>query len=324
MNWSAVLDTVSETVGRAARAAMEHLVAQLAPAAEYSPLALPPAAFAPRELGADVFDVLAGRARWSLTRGESLWLLRALPEACIDAVIGDSPYSSGGQFRGDRVAPPSEKYVQRGTVLVRPDFTGDTRDQISFEYWSTLWMCEARRVAKIGAPICSFTDWRQVVPTILAMQAGGWIFRGIMPWDKTEGARPAKGRFAQQCEFIVWGSNGPMSDERIGGECLPGIVRHYPNPRHKRHIAGKTKETMCPIVRICERDGVVLDPFAGSASTGVACLVEGRRFIGFELVPQIADEARAWLAAEERGLAPEDAAGGQRSIFDVIAKGAPS
>jgi len=32
-------------------------------------------------------------------------------------------------------------------------------------------------------------------------------------------------------------------------------------------------------------NGIVIDPFTGSASTGLACLVEGFRFIGFELDP---------------------------------------
>lgn len=37
-----------------------------------------------------------------------------------------------------------------------------------------------------------------------------------------------------------------------------------------------------PILASCPEDGVVLDPFAGSCTVGVACLQTGRRFIGFE------------------------------------------
>jgi site-specific DNA-methyltransferase (adenine-specific) len=42
-------------------------------------------------------------------------------------------------------------------------------------------------------------------------------------------------------------------------------------------------------------DGVVLDPFAGSASTGIAALVEGRAFLGVEREPNYIDIACARL-----------------------------
>jgi len=37
-----------------------------------------------------------------------------------------------------------------------------------------------------------------------------------------------------------------------------------------------------PILASCPENGVVLDPFAGSCTVGIACLQTGRRFIGFE------------------------------------------
>ncbi len=268
-------------------------------------------------MSATISDVLDGRAQWAVIKGEALGLLRELPDACADAVITDPPYSSGGAFRGDRMQTPSSKYVTNSTKLVRPDFSGDNRDQLAHEYWCALWLSEARRVAKPGAPICVFTDWRQLGSTALAIQAGGWVYRGILVWDKTEGVRPQKGRFAQQCEFVVWGSNGPMSYERRVG-CLPGLVRHYPNPREKNHITAKTKETMVPIVRITEPGGLILDPFCGGGSTGRAAVAEGYRFLGFELVDAYAELAREYLAAEERAPGPARACA-QTTIFDALA-----
>ena len=43
-------------------------------------------------------------------------------------------------------------------------------------------------------------------------------------------------------------------------------------------------------------DGVVLDPFCGSGSTGCAAALEGRRFLGIELDPAYAEIARARIA----------------------------
>jgi DNA modification methylase len=47
----------------------------------------------------------------------------------------------------------------------------------------------------------------------------------------------------------------------------------------------------------CPAGGLVLDPFAGSGSTGVACRMEGRRFIGIEESAEYVEIARRRLAA---------------------------
>jgi site-specific DNA-methyltransferase (adenine-specific) len=70
-----------------------------------------------------------------------------------------------------------------------------------------------------------FTDWRQPPTTTDAVQAGGCVWRGIGVWDKTFGCRPARGRFAAQAEYFVWGSKGAMPYERAV-ECLPGVFTH--------------------------------------------------------------------------------------------------
>jgi site-specific DNA-methyltransferase (adenine-specific) len=48
--------------------------------------------------------------------------------------------------------------------------------------------------------------------------------------------------------------------------------------------------------------GVILDPFLGSGSTGVACVETGRRFIGIERDPGYFRTAKRRIAAAERTL----------------------
>jgi site-specific DNA-methyltransferase (adenine-specific) len=62
-----------------------------------------------------------------------------------------------------------------------------------------------------GATIASFIDWRQLPTLTDAVQAGGWIWRGVGAWSKKFG-RPRAGGFSSACEFLVWGTNGPMAD----------------------------------------------------------------------------------------------------------------
>lgn len=250
-----------------------------------------------------IHDVIAGRARWAVVEGEALATLAALPDSSIDAVITDPPYSSGGAFRGDRVSQSTtQKYVLTGTELERPDFAGDTRDSHGYQFWCALWLAECLRVTRAGSPVCLFTDWRQLATTTAALQGGGMVFRGIAVWDKTEAARPTMGRFRSQCEYVVWGSNGPMSLERESVGCLPGVFRHKVNGDDKHHITGKPTPLMRDVVRICEPRGVVLDLFGGSGTTGVAALMEGRRVILCERVPEYADIARRRCAAAEKDV----------------------
>ncbi len=220
---------------------------------------------------------------WSLLHGEAFRTLRELADDSIDALITDMPYSSGGQFKGDRASSTRTKY-QRSNVNTENeaiDFTGDNRDQRGFLAWSTLWLSEAFRVTKSGAVVALFTDWRQLPIMTDALQAGGFTWRGIIPWNKPN-PRPRKGAFAQGAEFVVWGTKGSCSTE---GECHGLKPWTYAPPHYTKrvHLTEKPVELLREIVRVCPAGGVVLDPFAGSGATGVACLLEGRRFLGVEL-----------------------------------------
>jgi site-specific DNA-methyltransferase (adenine-specific) len=215
------------------------------------------------------------------------------------------------------MVPANKKYTLTGTHVERPVFAGDNRDQRSFHFWAALWLAECLRVAKAGAPICVFTDWRQLPTMTDAVQAGGWMWRGILVWDKTEACRPAMGRFAAQCEYVVWGTAGPSPDrEDIG--CLWGVVREPVRAADKHHITGKPTPVMQHLVRICPPGGTVLDPFAGSGTTGVAALLEGRGFHGVEIVDEYAQIARDRLEAAERNANYEEFCWGQEPLFGKV------
>jgi site-specific DNA-methyltransferase (adenine-specific) len=133
----------------------------------------------------------------------------------------------------------------------------------------------------VGAPLLVFSDWRQLPATSDALQVAGWTWRGVVPWFKPN-ARPQRGGFRRQCEYVLWGTNGPV-DAAANPVYLPGLVSgSQPAGRARRHITQKPDTVMRELVKICKPDGLVLDPFAGSGSTGVAALTEGRSFVGIE------------------------------------------
>jgi len=252
---------------------------------------------------------------WRMIKGDSLIALRDLPDDSVDALITDPPYSSGGAFRGDRQSGSSVKYGRSDAadgMRQLPEVEGDNRDQRAFLAWSALWLAECLRIARYGSFVALFTDWRQLPTTTDALQAGGWCWRGIAAWSKPA-ARPQLGRPTQSSEFVVWGSKGSMPLDRG----CPSVSGHWleSSPREREHMTEKPIGVMRDLARLCVPGGVILDPFAGSATTGVAALLEGRRFIGIETSAEyhaIADRRMREAAA---GMPRGSIAAGQGALF---------
>lgn len=213
----------------------------------------------------------------TLLEGNALELMKCLAPGSMGALLADQPYSSGGAFRTDRAQSTSAKYQSSEDRGLYPEFAGDTLDQRSFFAWATLWLTIARRAVKPGGLGAVFTDWRQLPVTTDAFQAAGWVWRGIVVWDKTAASRPQFGRYRNQAEFLVWGSNGARP---LKGPIADGVFAHRVD-RRKHHIAGKPVDLMADLLAIM--DGPVLDPFMGSAPIGLACLAAGKAYVGMEV-----------------------------------------
>lgn len=212
----------------------------------------------------------------TLYRADALEVMAALDPGSFGACFGDPPYSSGGNVR-DKAQATSSKYQSSQDRGLYPEFQGDTRDQRSYLAWSTMWLARARELVTPGGLVGVFSDWRQLPVTTDALQCGGWVWRGVVPWDKTERCRPQLGRYRNQAEYVVWGSNGARP---LTGRVAPGVMRHA-IPRTKLHIAGKPIELMAALLSVAE--GPILDPFMGSATIGVACLQLGLPYVGIEV-----------------------------------------
>lgn len=223
------------------------------------------------------------REGFALYQGSSTQWLPTLPTGIAAAVITDPPYSSGGRSTAEKAADPVEKYCQNGNACGRPTFSGDNRDQRSFFRWASMWLEECYRIVRPGGYCLVFTDWRQLPLMSDALQAGGFVWRGVIAWNKGRGARaPHKGYFRHQCEYLVWGSRGELPIATHGGPydgCVTEVVRRA----DKHHITGKPTPLMRQLVECVPPGELVVDPFAGSCTTLVACAETGRRALGCEL-----------------------------------------
>lgn len=232
--------------------------------------------------------VTLGDGQVTLYEGDCLEILPHLER--VDAVVTDPPYSSGGQFRGDRAQDVHTKYVNTESVAgqLHARFSGDTRDQLGYWYWVSMWLCAARQKLAPGGIAALFTDWRQLPITSMALQAGGLVWRGVVPWHKPA-ARPTQGRWANSCEYVVWGTNGPRE---LVGRGFPGFYAESPPSGLTRsHMTEKPLGVLRDMLEVVADSGAILDPFMGSGTTGVAAVQLGRRFVGIEIEPRYFDIA---------------------------------
>lgn len=231
----------------------------------------------------------------------------------VDAVITDPPYSSGGMVRGDRMTSTRTKYQSTSVDVEHPDFTGDNRDQRGFVAWASLWLSLCLDITAHGGACCLFSDWRQLPCMTDALQAGGWVWRGIVPWDKVI-SRPMPNRFRAQCEYVAWGTNGPRNFSTEGASYHDGIFRESPpNISERVHTTQKTVGLMENLVAIAPEGGTVLDPFMGSGTTGAACIRTGRKFVGIEKDSNYFDIARKRLESEVETMQKNTGTGGTRA-----------
>lgn len=211
----------------------------------------------------------------------------------VDLVLTDPPYSSGGFTRRDRNQPGRSKYTFTGTERIHPEFAGDNRDQFAMLTWCSMWMSDCFKASRPGAALLSFIDWRNLSVLTNAVQVAGYVYRGLAVWDKTEQARPVKGWFRSQAEYIVLASAGPVETGALctSGECSPGVFRQRVEIEDKQHITQKPLQLFIDLMRTRPDWQTVLDPFMGTGTTLVAAKQLGRRAIGIEIEEQFCEVA---------------------------------
>ncbi|KAA8996683.1 hypothetical protein FJU30_20995 [Affinibrenneria salicis] len=100
-----------------------------------------------------------------------------------------------------------------------------------------------------------FSDWRQLSILTDVLQIGGFIWRGLAPWDKTAASRaPHTGYSRHQCEYMDWGRVGTLPKCQQDAP-WPGMLSQRVIPTEKLHMTGKPVEPIRPV----SPDGHILD-----------------------------------------------------------------
>jgi len=272
-----------------------------------------------------------------MIEGDCREVLRSLPSDSVDCVVTSPPYwglrdyGVEGQIGSEKTP---EEYVQnmvsifseirrvltpRGTVWLNIGDSYNNRTKIrttSHEpklngFVDDNW---AERAAKGGCRMSLKSGGLKEkdligIPwmTAFALRADGWYLRQDIIWAKTFGKPETVldrvTRFHEHLFLLSKSKIYHFDRKALGAEAQRSVWTINPGGYRGAHFAVMplVMATRC-IEAGCVAGGVVLDPFAGVSTTGVAATATGRKAIMIELKPEhvaLARERTALTVAAE-------------------------
>lgn len=210
----------------------------------------------------------------TLYEGDCLEIMPTLGK--VDAVVTDPPYklTSGGKTPSGMQGGWMDGYDNKGS----PVACDVSWKEIMGGVFSSL-------VNNADAYVMA--NDKNVGEAMSAATSAGFRFHNLLVWDKR--AAVANRWYMKNCEFILYLFKGAA--KRINDA---GSKQLYSIPQRdvSDHPTEKPPELMGHYIgNSTQRGEIVLDPFMGSGTTGVACAKLGRKFIGIELEPKYFDIA---------------------------------
>jgi site-specific DNA-methyltransferase (adenine-specific) len=236
--------------------------------------------------------------------GDCMQIMRELPESFVDMVFADPPYnlSNGGItcHAGQRVS------VNKGDWDKSRGFDEDT-------LFHEEWIQECRRVLKPTGTIWISGTNHSIYQCGYLLQKLGFHILNDISWYKPNAApNLACTTFAHSHETLLWAKkdkkarhiinyelmkNGSFPDDRmkaLGKQMRSVWSISTPKPEEKifgKHPTQKPLALLKRIVLASTNNGsVILDPFNGSGTTGLAAeLIGQRKYIGIDTSKEYVD-----------------------------------
>lgn len=261
----------------------------------------------------EIAAVLAGESRWTVIHADNAEVLPTLGEKSVAHVITDPPYTQRTSDNA-RSAPDGSDGSRLADARAFIDFSGvDGR-----EHWI------ARQSVRVASRWVVIWSAMEQISLYASAEPDAWVRASV--WLRTNSAPQFTGdRPGQAVEAINILHRRGRKHWNRGGDCWAPVgptINAIKDPQRGSlgHPTPKPEWLMLETLEAFTDPGdVVLDPFAGSGTTGVACLRLGRRFIGIERDAKYAQVARERLEAEVRGLSLRDARAGQMGLADLWA-----
>ena len=231
-----------------------------------------------------------------LVLGDAVEVMEKLPPESVDLIFADPPYGlSNGGFTchaGKRVS------VNKGA------WDKSRGLENNFEFHSA-WLEACRRVLKPDGGLWVSGTYHSIYACGFALQRGKWHLLNEICWYKPNAAPHLACRmFAHSHETLIWARKTKAArhyfdyDGMRDGDFSKDFIKqknkqmrsvwsiNTPAPWEKKYGKHPTQKPFDLLERIVlatsKKGDLILDPFCGSATTGVAAVLHGRKFIGID------------------------------------------
>jgi len=196
----------------------------------------------------------------------------------VNAIIADPPYNFSTSQNGTK----HELWT----------------DAVNSSYWfSEVLKKEINLFDTYGGIIWHFLNWKTFISLQKAVFDNEQKIESILVWDKGWLGTGGQKGLRHTYELVALIS---INGAKLENRGLPDIWKHQNSSKRYFHPAEKPVSLIQKLVQ--ETPGeIILDPFMGSGTTGVACVQSGRQFIGIEINEKYFDIAcrRIEKAAKE-------------------------
>jgi modification methylase len=253
-----------------------------------------------------------------LITGDCLQEMGALATGSVDLVFADPPYNL--QLGGDLYRPDGS------AVDAVTDAWDRFEDFAAYDRFTRAWLSECRRLLKPDGALWVIGSYHNIFRVGAALQDLGYWIQNDVVWLKANPMPNFRGtRFANAHETLIWAARSRESRPTFAYRAMKALNEdvqmrsdwYFPictgNERvmlegRKAHPTQKPEALLTRVLLATTREGdLVLDPFAGTGTTGAVARKLGRRFIGIEREPRYAALAEARIAAVEP-LGPDERA----------------
>lgn len=241
---------------------------------------------------------------YTLHHGDCLDILPSLPDASAHTIIADPPYGTTA-CKWDSVIPLEPMWAQlkrvikpKGAIVLfaaQPFTSALVMSNADWFKYSWVWekslygdvMNAKNKPMRKHEDICVFSDGTTAngSPKRMAYNPQGLQKLGKFNRNRYRLDGQATFKPKRPSHGIGWYQEFTN---------YPNSVLHFPNPQHNSpHPTAKPISLMAYLIRTYTNPGeTVLDFTMGSGSTGVAAIMERRKFIGIELERQYFDIAQ--------------------------------
>lgn len=219
---------------------------------------------------------------WEIHNNDCLEYLKQVEDNSIDLIITDPPYeihtSGGGMYKAK-----DKQYVKQLNGI-KNGFAPEVLDEL------------VRVMKKINIYI--FCSQKQILPLLKYFVEEKKCNYNILTWHKSNPIPACGNKYITDTEYILFFREKGV---KIYGSASTKLT-YYITPLNVKDKK-LYKHPTCKPVNILENlvvnssceGAIILDPFMGSGSTGVASIKQGRYFIGVEQVKEYCDIAKERL-----------------------------